>query len=191
MVVMDFFEGLGVERRLVLDEEALKEVYHAKSREEHPDVAGSGGDFENVAEAYAVLRDPVRRLKHWLELEFPAKGEKAGRDLIGGEMLELFGEVNAVLQAADELLKKRAACKTAMGRATLAGEETARQQALSVLGMRLAEKMEAARGEFEELDGMMESDRAQVEERGRELARRMSYLAKWIEQVREKFAAFL
>ncbi len=188
---MNYFEVLGLERRLVLDESALKELYHARSRAEHPDVAGSGGDFERVAEAYAVLKDPVRRLKYWLELEFTGAGGKAGRELISGELLELFGEVNAILQSVDEIMKRKAACRTELGRAALAGEEAARQIGLAALGMRLAGRMAAAVAEFSVLDRIRESDRADAEERGRELARRMSYLAKWIEQVREKFATFV
>ena len=188
---MDFFKVLGLERRLCLDENEVKEFYHARSREEHPDVVGSSGDFEAVAEAYAVLRDPVRRLKHWLELEFPESEEKAGRDLVSGERLELFGEVGAVLRKVDAVLKKKAACQTALGKAALAGEENARQQELSALGMRLGEMMDRAVAEFGELDGLRESDRAGAEAGGRELARSMSYLAKWIEQVRERFTAFL
>src|SRR5438270_13876413 len=68
----DHFAALGQPRRPWLEPEALKEEFHRLTAEHHPDRTGDAARFTEINAAYAVLRDPVARIRHLLELEAPA-----------------------------------------------------------------------------------------------------------------------
>lgn len=66
---MSFTDVKGYYRTLGLTPEAdgaaVKTAYRARAKEAHPDAGGSGGeDFHRLAEAYAVLSDPDRRVDY-------------------------------------------------------------------------------------------------------------------------------
>jgi molecular chaperone DnaJ len=59
----DYYEVLGVEKDA--DEDAIRQAFHARAREWHPDVAPSGdaeARFRELAEAYSVLSKQESRL---------------------------------------------------------------------------------------------------------------------------------
>ncbi|KAJ1623635.1 hypothetical protein T492DRAFT_912424 [Pavlovales sp. CCMP2436] len=58
----DLYSTLGVDRRATVEE--IKRGYYAQAKKNHPDVnpsAAGAARFRQVAEAYEVLRDPVKR----------------------------------------------------------------------------------------------------------------------------------
>ena len=61
------YERLGVERGLVMEDEALRAAFDEVTGEVHPDAGGEREEFARVREAYDALRSPGRRLRHWLE----------------------------------------------------------------------------------------------------------------------------
>jgi hypothetical protein len=127
-----------------------------------------------------------------MDLEFKEGGkEHAGRAMISGNLLELFGRVGEAMQGADAVLKKKSGCRTALGRAVIAPEEMARQEALQELGAQVHAEMERAEARLAEVDALLASDRNAAAKLGSDLARRMSFLSKWRDQIREKTAAFL
>ena len=77
--IEDAFAVFGINRRPLVDEEALKETYLKLAADRHPDASGGDqAEFHLVQEAYKTLRDPTRRLRHLLELAFPAYRKDGG-----------------------------------------------------------------------------------------------------------------
>jgi molecular chaperone HscB len=79
----DYFQVLGLPRRLVIDTAALQRRYYELHRRWHPDLYQTGpqaarsASLRNTAavnRAYATLRDPLERGEYWLTLH----GERLG-----------------------------------------------------------------------------------------------------------------
>ncbi|MEM8953012.1 MAG: DnaJ domain-containing protein [Verrucomicrobiota bacterium] len=187
---MDYFEILGVERKAALGEEEVRGAFQEAGKEAHPDARG-GGDFEKVGEAYGVLRDEGRRLRHLLELEFPGEAFGGSGGMVSGELLELFGRAGAVLQAAVEVLKKKREATTALGKAMLEKEVITAQQAVQEVGFEIERMLQGERGRLGEVDQMLREDRQAALSLGREMVERFGFLTKWQAKVREQVTAFL
>lgn len=74
---MDYFSLLGLPRRLDFDETYLRERYYQRCAEQHPDRYTHSDAPAPVAatlhsarinQAYRILRDPVTRARHFLDL---------------------------------------------------------------------------------------------------------------------------
>ena len=63
----DPFELFGIVPALRLEDKELQSIYDERCREHHPDQGGDAESFSVLQEAYAVLRDPGRRLRAWEE----------------------------------------------------------------------------------------------------------------------------
>ena len=101
---MRYYEALGVEPKLALDSEDLKQRFYSLSRQWHPDRFGraSAGEQQKALEmtavlndAFRTLKDPISRAEYLLEESGlgPAKSAPA-------ELLEEVFELNMAL---DEL----------------------------------------------------------------------------------------
>lgn len=109
----DYYEILGVPR--TASEEEISKAYRKLARKYHPDVSkekGAEEKFKQIAEAYAVLKDPEKRKKYdalgpnwhagedftpppgWQEFrfEFPGRGRGRGRAPFGFEGLGGFSD---------------------------------------------------------------------------------------------------
>ena len=65
MKYKDYYAILGIPRAASADE--VRKAYRSKAREQHPDLdrrPGATGRFQELAEAYAVLRDPEQRARY-------------------------------------------------------------------------------------------------------------------------------
>jgi len=120
----DYFALLEQPQRPWLDLDRLKEIYHRKTLQEHPDVQTNRSDseasevnFANLNEAYQVLRDPKRRLHHFLCLE--GSEPIATTQIIPPELYELFSEIGPLANAARTLLDEMQKTSTALSRALL------------------------------------------------------------------------
>ena len=108
----DLFALLGEPRRPFLDPERIKETFHRLSRTEHPDqqtapaVAADAG-FAQLNLAQATLRDPKTRLRHLLELEFPAV-RLSGPSTVPPALGDLFAPIHGLLREIDALLSRKA-----------------------------------------------------------------------------------
>lgn len=81
---MDYFQVLGLPQTASLDE--IKERYHSFQRTYHPDTFYQSPDTDlknavfriskRVAEAYVILRDPVRRTKYLRDIQSAQRDAK-------------------------------------------------------------------------------------------------------------------
>jgi curved DNA-binding protein CbpA len=174
---MDPFARLGLERRLAISEEELREAFRAAGKRDHPDAGGTGEDFTALQEAYVRLCSPAKRLRAWLEAR-GVTGEERGA--ISPALLDLFSKVGAALQTADEVAKRRSAALSALTKAML---EPAGQAA--------REKLEAALAEVAAAMRIQEDAFPQIEAGGGDpwlVARDLAFLEKWQAELKARFA---
>lgn len=107
----DYFQVMGVPRRLVLDTTALQKRYYELHRRLHPDLFQTGpqparqASVRNTAavnRAYRTLRDPVDRGLYWLTLQGESLG--AGNKQVPPDLAALVFELQEQL---DELRAAR------------------------------------------------------------------------------------
>jgi len=174
---MDPFERLGLERRLSLSEEALREAFRAAGKREHPDAGGSGDGFSALQDAFARLSSPSKRLRAWLACHGMA-GEERG--VISPGLLDLFSKVGSSLQQADDVIRRRNASLSALAKAML---EPAVQKAREGLEASLAE-VAAAIEVQEALFPEIEAGAGDPWLTARDLA----FLEKWQAELKARFA---
>jgi molecular chaperone HscB len=101
----DYFQVLGVPRRLLQDPRVLQERFYELHRQWHPDRYQTGpqgarsASLRNTAavnRAYSTLRDPVERGQYWLTLQGETLG--ANNNRVPPELAELVFEVQEKLE---------------------------------------------------------------------------------------------
>ena len=123
-----------------------------------------------------TLRDPKTRLRHWLELEFPAGLER--NQQVPAAIAELFMQMSGKRRALDAFLAKQSRASAPLARALLASEKFALLDDLEKWLAILNEKQSLLLRELESLD-------ARNKERVAEIYQHLSYLSKWSGQIRE------
>jgi len=102
----NFYEFFGLERKLVLDNEALQKRFYELSRQWHPDRFSRKSAQEQaealeatavINDGYRTLRDPVKRAEYLLTEEGFPIGEQRSRD-VPPELLEEVFELNMTLE---------------------------------------------------------------------------------------------
>jgi len=94
----DAFAVMGMPRQPWVDAAGLKEKFREAAARLHPDSPdGNTAAFRDLNEAFALLRDPARRLRHLVSLEFPDFAGKSAFIPDAG----LFAEVHAALANGD------------------------------------------------------------------------------------------
>ena len=178
--MIDSFALLEQPRRPWLDEHAVKEAFHRLAFAAHPDQPGGRSDAAaDLNAAFVTLRDPVKRLRHFLELEDPALLRQAGS--IPDDLGELFPRVAAAREALTRCAERRRGAASAVARALL-GEEQRAAQTIAGETRDAIEKRLAA-----DLDALRAIDRSGISDR-EGLARlytRLAYLTRWDAQLRE------
>ena len=179
----DYFALLDQPRLPWLDPDELKQAFHAKSMQSHPDVAAATDDaFAQLNEAYQVLLDPKRRIQHLLSLE----QREAPRDRsVPADIAELFPVVAEATHAADALAQKLNTATTPLSRSLLKAETLAVQGRIADTLQRLGQMRDDADAELRSLNENMplaEAEWAQLQQ----LLLRFSYLTRWISELEEK-----
>lgn len=174
---MDPFERLGLEKRLAISEDELREAFRAAGKQEHPDAGGSGDGFSALQEAFARLSRPSRRLKAWMECK-GIPGEDRGA--ISPQLLDLFAKVGSALQKADAVTKRREAALSILAKALLEPEVQAAREELEVALDQVATALLAEEASFPEIE----------EGRGDPslVARNLAFLEKWQAELKARFA---
>lgn len=178
---MDAFELLGIGKRLVISEDELRAAFREAGKRAHPDAGGDHAAFAMVAEARAILSDPARRLRHWLEcqgIEAPEHGP------LPGFVMDLFGVVGAAMQQADEVARQREGARSALAKALLEPRVLAARDALEAARTQVDAAINAELARLPAIEAAPGPAAAHH-------ARALAFLGKWKEQLRAKFAALV
>ena len=172
----DYFALLDQPRVPWLNPETLKEVFHRKTLEQHPDSApGAEREFAKLNEAYRVLQDPKRRLHHFLSLEnhVPPSNQTVPEDLE-----ELFLQVGALNQTTTQVLAKVRAASNPLSKSLLKADVVVAQKDVGRLRHKVRELNEAG-------EERLRRTAAGEIERIAELHQRFAYLGRWSAQLDE------
>jgi curved DNA-binding protein CbpA len=118
--MIDYFALLDQPRAPWLEPGSLKDAYHRKTLQAHPDTARSGGTeqgFAELNEAYQILQDPKRRLYHLLALEGHAPSPTD--QTVPAELHDLFPAIGALSQQTNLLQEKMKTASNALSRSLL------------------------------------------------------------------------
>ena len=173
----DYFALLEQPRVPWLDAAALKEIFHRKTLEQHPDSApgAESGGFAQLNEAYQVLQDPKRRLHHLLSLENRAP---AANQAVPLELQEIFLQIGALNQSATRLLEKTRAASNPLSKSLLKAEILGAQKEVGGLRDKVQELNAAAEAR------LRQTETKQIEELAI-LYQRFAYLGRWSAQLDE------
>ncbi|MFN3409435.1 MAG: DnaJ domain-containing protein [Limisphaerales bacterium] len=193
----DHFAALGLPRRPWLDEEAVKEAFHQRSANVHPDrvhqadAATRRAAEENYAALNAAqqcLRKPRERLAHLIQLE---RGHKPGdcRDL-PPSVMGLFAEVGAALRETEAARREKQAAASAVARARVMAAALPQMTRLEALQSRLRDHRDSLLAEARQLDAGWPTDdippsAAQLDAVER-LYHQLGFVDRWLAQLRER-----
>jgi curved DNA-binding protein CbpA len=173
----DYFGLLDQPRAPWLDPAVLKETFHRKTLEQHPDLARGPGDggFAELNEAYQVLQNPKRRLHHLLSLENRAP---AANQAVPSDLQELFLQIGALNQNTMPLLEKMRAASNPLSKSLLKADVVAAQKELGGLRDKVQELTVAAEARLRQTE-------TQRHEELSGLYQRFAYLSRWSAQLDE------
>lgn len=179
----DYFALFHETRRPWLDSELLKDKLHKLSAEHHPDVAkDSDVDFTELNAAYRTLHDPKTRLRHLLELEFP--GALTSNLQIPPDISRLFETMTRERHSVSMFLEKQSESKTPLESALMASEKLDLLAVLEKLMTILNQKLEGILTQLKFMDAVWEEDKARSQGAILDIYQSISYVGKWIDQVR-------
>jgi curved DNA-binding protein CbpA len=186
----DYFALLDQPRAPWLDPEKLKETYHQKTLQAHPDAqTGRGGAdvadaaFANLNEAYQVLQDPKRRLHHLLSLEGAAPSSTG--QAVPGKLHDLFPKVGALTQRTRLLLEKLRTLSNDLSRSLLKAEILKLQGETETVKAELQRLYDAALRELKAINATWPHDRVKQVESLSSLYYVLAYLTRWNTQLDE------
>jgi curved DNA-binding protein CbpA len=187
--MIDYFALLGEVRRPWIDSNKLKQKYHRRTLQLHPDL-GSGnqttsediGSLAELNEAFRVLQDPKLRLQHLLMLENAAP--VAARP-VPPALANLFWDTGASLKNLDALLEKQSSTSRlsqALGKSEFADAEMRTREILDQLRSLYNDALDKVR----RTDPLWLADPAAHVSTLVDLYDSFSYLSRLIEQVNER-----
>ena len=181
----DYFALLEQPRAPWLDPAALKEAYHRKTLQSHPDTAAPDreSDFAELNEAYQVLQDPKRRLHHLLSLENGAP--PSANQTIPQELQDLFLAIGALTQRANALLEKTGRASNALSRSLLKPQIVEMQKEVGGLREKVGTLDAAASAQLREMNSDWPHDRVGQLAVLSNLYLMFAYLGRWSEQLDE------
>ncbi len=178
----DYFALLAQPRAPWLDRAALKDIYHAKTLQTHPD-SGADSGFADLNEAYQVLQDPKRRLQHLFDLhEAPLP---AANQTVPADLQELFLQIGALNQRTQPLLEKVRAASNELSRSLLKGELLSVRKEIASMRNAVGSMTDTAEGRLEEINSIWSVDSVGQIGALRDLYLRFAYLGRWSEQLDE------
>ena len=181
----DYFALLEQPRDPWIDPAALKNAFHRKTLQTHPDTATPGreSNFAELNEGYQVLQDPKRRLHHLLSLEkcVPSSGNQP----VPQELQELFLLIGTLNQHANALLEKIRTSTNALSRSLLKPQMVEMQKELESLRDKVRSLEAAANEQLRAINSDWQHNRAAQISALSNLYFRFAYLGRWSAQLDE------
>jgi hypothetical protein len=185
---MDAFSCLGLARRPLLEESVLRAAFQARMKEAHPDRAGTEDErasltrqTEDLNQAYALLRDPRRRIRHLLELE----GRSAGRvAALPPDLMQEVMPVAATVKKGQSCLERKMEAETLLERAAMEYEISGLTDSLMEWSGKLDALLKISGDELAEVDARWvagEPDAGRLEQ----VDAKRGYLLKWLNETRQ------
>jgi curved DNA-binding protein CbpA len=188
--MIDYFALLDQPHRPWLDPDKLKNTYHQKTLQAHPDAQTSrpGADatdatFTSLNEAYQVLQDPKRRLQHLLSLSGAAPSSTD--QTVPKQLHDLFPEVGALTQRANLLLETIRATSNALSRSLLKPQILEVQNEAKEVRERIQNLSDASLAELRQINAAWAKNRAEQIEGLSNLYFAFAYLTRWSTQLDE------
>ncbi len=93
--MFEYYQAIGLEAKLALDPDELRKRFYERSRQTHPDLAGSAAEdrMARLNDAFRTLRSPVPRAEYFLS----QRGIQLSKD-VPPELLEEVFELNMALE---------------------------------------------------------------------------------------------
>ncbi len=188
--MIDYFALLEQPKAPWLDPEGLKETYHQKTLQAHPDAQTSRGGadaadatFANLNEAYQVLQDPKRRLHHLLCLQGAAPSSSG--QAVPEQLQDLFPTVGGLIQRTNRLLEKLQATSNALSRSLLKPQILEVQQETKEVREKIQTLSDASHEELRQINAAWAGNPAEQVERLSKLYFVFAYLSRWSTQLDE------
>ena len=168
----------------------LKDAYHRKTLQAHPDAQASRPDadataapFSSLNEAYQVLQDPKRRLHHLLSLVgcAPSSTDQS----VPKQLHDLFPTIGALTQRTNLLLEKLRATSSALGRSLLRPQILEVQQEMKEVREKLQTLSDTALAELRRINPAWARNPSEQIEGLSNLYFAFAYLSRWTTQLDE------
>ena len=180
----DHFATLALPRRPWLEPESVKDAFHRIGAARHPDSPGGDAEtFATVNAAWQALREPATRLRHLLELEYPAA--LAASAPIPAGLAEDFMRMARLRRSLDDFLRREKAATGALEKALLAGERSTLAQQLNTELAKLEATHQTALADLRALDAGWPTRDETTAAPLAALQQQFAFLTKWIGQLRE------
>jgi curved DNA-binding protein CbpA len=184
--MIDYFALLDQPHAPWLDLDELKDTYHQKTLQAHPDAQGpdaTDAAFASLNEAYQVLQDPKRRLHHLLSLK--GRAPSSGDQTVPKELHDLFPAVGALAQRANFLLEKIRVTSNALSRSLLKPQILEAQLKARELREKIQNLSDASLGELRRINPAWADNPAEQIEALSNLYFSFAYLTRWSHQLDE------
>ncbi len=180
----DCFALLGVARRPWIEPDVLKERFQGLASVRHPDTLhGDTMAFTDLNAAYRTLADPVKRLAHFLALEFP---ETCLAKSAPSELAELFLRIGSAVQRVNGFLVRRKEARGPLGQALLAGEGARFSEEVRSLRSLLTDEQQHRWRALQILDAHWEARPDDAAARLSAWHTDLAFLSKWSDELRER-----
>jgi hypothetical protein len=179
--MIDYFALLGTERRPAIDEESLKRIYFRQTESLRLKRA-EADSLSSLNIAFRTLANPATRIQHLLKLEF---GDSRGGQ-IGSDLGQLFGVVVEALQETDQEFGTLTTESSALLRALAFQRMDKVRQRLTQIDDDLSQQEQTLLSELDQLDALWTESPAQCREKLAQIALRLTFIQKWLSEVRER-----
>ena len=187
--MIDYFALLDQPRVPWLDLNELKNAYHQKTLQTHPDAQATrsradaaDATFASLNEAYQVLQDPKRRLYHLLSLEGAAP---SSHQTVPQHLHDLFPVVGALTQRANLLLEKLRTTSNRLSQSLLKPQILAVQNEAKKVHKRIQNLFDTSLAELRQIDTAWAKNPAEQIKALSNLYVAFAYLTRWLAQLDE------
>jgi curved DNA-binding protein CbpA len=188
--MIDYFALLDQPHAPWLDLDKLKDTYHQKTLQTHPDAQTSRPDadatdatFTSLNEAYQVLQDPKRRLYHLLSLE--GSPPPSTEQTVPKQLHDLFPKVGALAQRAHLLLEKIRAMSNELSRSLLKTEILELESETKEIRETLQQLRDESLIELQAINAAWSKNRFEQVDSLSDLYYAFAYLTRWSTQLDE------